>query len=96
MTDDLTAPQLDALRVLALQTKPIGAHRRRTQSLPIPRVNIKAVGHLVDRKLVSLHFPSWLGSGVPGLRPTSSVFTHDYTYTITDAGRQHLERIAAG
>lgn len=81
----LTAPQREALAILADQEEPIGAWKRSSTREPIPRLNIRAVGELCHRGLARCYWPSWLTLAAP---PPSSVFTHDNRYAITDKGRE--------
>jgi hypothetical protein len=78
--EELTKPQWAALEVLDAQDEPIGAWKRSSIGGLYPRVNIRAVGKLVQLKLAkrhpSLHFHWW------------SPYTHDDKYTITVEGRR--------
>jgi hypothetical protein len=89
----VTDAQFKALTILGDADRPVGAWRRRSMALgepmtgasfegqpnPIARVNIKAVGWLCRQRFAARQ-----------LSFRASVFTHDDTYTITNAGREAL------
>lgn len=74
----LTTAQRDALDLLVrVYPDKIGAHKRRTQAEPIPRVNVRAANELAKRGLAHLHIPDsrfW------------SAYSCDYKFSATQAG----------
>lgn len=77
---NLTPAQLDALQVLA-DNDPgwLEGWKRRTVAYPVPRVNMRAAGSLVEKRLARSSWPLH-----------SNPYTHDERYRITDKGRLAL------